>query len=84
MRLQSPRFPNVEVGAFFVSENSGKEVAMKDFKIFFLKPYIFPFPVIYHVRGMKASRRTLTTEYPFIRYIPCIGARAPAKAAGPP
>ncbi len=57
---------------------------MKVFKNFFPKPYIFPFPVIYHVRGIKASQRTLTTEYPFIRYIPCIGARAPAKAAGPP
>ncbi len=57
---------------------------MKDFIIFFPEPYIFPFPVIYHVRGIEASQRTLTTEYPFIRYIPCIGAGAPAKAAGPP
>ena len=57
---------------------------MKDFKIFFLEPYIFPFPVIYHMRGIEASQRTLTIEYPFIRYIPCIGARALAKAAGPP
>ena len=57
---------------------------MKVFKVFFLEPYIFPFPVIYHVRGTKASQRTLKTEYPFIRYIPCIGAGAPAKAAGPP
>ncbi len=37
---------------------------MKDYKIFFLKPYIFPFPVIYHVRGMKASRRTFECDVP--------------------
>ena len=57
---------------------------MKVFKVFFSEPYIFAFPVIYHVRGTLVSQRTLTTEYPFIRYIPCIGVRAPAKAAGPP
>lgn len=67
-----------------LSQESRKgETLMKKVQKVFAEPYVFRLPALYPLRE-KNLKSTLTTEYPFIRYIPCTGARAPAKAAGPP